>query len=297
MFFFHLLGSILSINTVPASVFHPVKLPCKDQGGAAMKTQALGFIMIIVFMGIRAVPGNAEGVDWPRWRGPNGDGISKETDWNPAALAGDPKILWNVNVGVGYSNVAIRNNRLYTTGMIGREFTVSCLDAETGATIWQTTFGDKWKPQSTPSIDGKYVYVLGGEGLLMSLNSKTGKVQWSKEIASEYDVRVPMCGLSCSPVIVGNLIILNANTSGMALNKKTGVMLWSSGQPLRRSMEVATVSTMRQRSCMNREASGMRLYPVTRAFMGWMWKRGPYPGSMTGRIYIRPLTCRPRIPW
>jgi hypothetical protein len=31
------------------------------------------------------------GFDWPRWRGPNGDGISKETDWNPRALAGSPK--------------------------------------------------------------------------------------------------------------------------------------------------------------------------------------------------------------
>jgi len=24
--------------------------------------------------------------DWPRWRGPNGDGVSRETNWNPKAL-------------------------------------------------------------------------------------------------------------------------------------------------------------------------------------------------------------------
>ena len=55
------------------------------------------------------------GYDWPRWRGPDGNGVSKETGWDPKALENGPKILWRTNVGYGYSNVAIEDGRLYTT--------------------------------------------------------------------------------------------------------------------------------------------------------------------------------------
>ena len=68
-----------------------------------------------------AAGGIADEFDWPRWRGPNGDGISLETDWDPEALSGGPKILWKVNVGWGHSNVAIQDNRLYTMRKEGKE--------------------------------------------------------------------------------------------------------------------------------------------------------------------------------
>jgi hypothetical protein len=59
----------------------------------------------------------ADGQDWPRWRGPEGNGVSKETDWNPAALKNGQKILWKTNVGPGYSNISIKDGRLYTMGI------------------------------------------------------------------------------------------------------------------------------------------------------------------------------------
>ena len=78
--------------------------------------------------------------DWPRWRGPNGDGISMETDWNPEALAGGPKILWKADIGSGYSNVAIEDNRLYTMGRKEGKNQVLCLNAKTGRKIWRYSF-------------------------------------------------------------------------------------------------------------------------------------------------------------
>jgi hypothetical protein len=52
-------------------------------------------ILVPLFMVILTVSANA--ADWPRWRGPNGDGISTETEWAPAALAEGPKILWKAS--------------------------------------------------------------------------------------------------------------------------------------------------------------------------------------------------------
>ena len=81
-----------------------------------MKTRTLLFILFVVFIGIHTIQGNADDYDWPRWRGPNGDGISLETDWNPEALTDGPKLLWKTNVGIGVSNVVIKDNYLYTMG-------------------------------------------------------------------------------------------------------------------------------------------------------------------------------------
>jgi hypothetical protein len=60
------------------------------------------------------------GFDWPQWRGPEGNGQSRETDWDPASFAA-PRVLWKADVGVGYSNVV-------------------CLDAATGKQIWRRPF-------------------------------------------------------------------------------------------------------------------------------------------------------------
>ena len=114
--------------------------------------------------------GEEKDYDWPRWRGPNGDGISKETGWNPAALKDGPRILWKANVGMGYSNVAIKDNRLYTMGCKGREYTIVCLNAETGKEIWRRVVSENlMEPQATPAIDGEFLYALSKEGLLLCL--------------------------------------------------------------------------------------------------------------------------------
>ena len=82
-----------------------------------MKIRMFIFILIICSFGLYTAVCNADEYNWPQWRGPNSDGISNETDWNPEALAGGPKILWKVNLGTGYSNVVIQDDRLYTMGM------------------------------------------------------------------------------------------------------------------------------------------------------------------------------------
>jgi hypothetical protein len=95
------------------------------------------------------------GYDWPRWRGPDGNGISTETDWNPKALEKGPKIVWRINVGSGYSNVAIVDNRLYTMGQKREKDDINnivfCLDVRNGKRIWKYSFFDRREPQPSPA--------------------------------------------------------------------------------------------------------------------------------------------------
>ena len=167
-----------------------------------MKTRTLLFILFLWLFGTCLTYGIADDFDWPQWRGPNGDGISMETNWNPEALSGGPNILWKVDIGMGYSNVAINDNRLYTMGQEG----VYCFDADTGEEIWKHSFKSIADPQSTPTTDGKYVYALDKIGILLCLKAKNGKVRWKKDLVSEYDVVKPFYGFAGSPVIEGALL-------------------------------------------------------------------------------------------
>ena len=162
---------------------------------------------------------------WPRWRGKNGDGISNETNWNPILERG-AGILWKVEIGSGYSNVVIQNDRLYTMGY-GDGPSLYCLDAATGQEIWKYVFTGYVEPQSTPCVDGDSVYGLNADGVLVCLNTKNGEHRWEKNIEKDLNAKIrTRGGWATSPVVEGDLLLINANTMGYALDKKSGDTVW-----------------------------------------------------------------------
>jgi outer membrane protein assembly factor BamB len=183
---------------------------------------------LLVDCGTRKKTDAAE-IGWPRWRGPNGNGISTETDWDPTAIAKGPKIVWIADIGSGYSNVAIRDNRIYTMGGKGRDNIFSCLNAETGKVIWRRSIkSDRiQEPHSTPTIEGEYIYALSEKGTLFCLKAKNGRVRWERDLVKEFQAEQIPSGYSGSPVVEGDLIVLNVNTAGLAINKNTGDKIWA----------------------------------------------------------------------
>jgi outer membrane protein assembly factor BamB len=152
-----------------------------------------------------------------------------ETDWDPEALARGPKIIWKVDVGMGHSNFAIKDNRLYTMGMKEGKAVIYCMNADNGEEIWRSPLADSFRnTNTTPTIEGKYLYALSGEGVLYCLKSKNGKVRWERDIISEYDIVKPTYGFGGSPVIEGDLVVLNLNLSGIAFEKNNGKKVWNS---------------------------------------------------------------------
>jgi outer membrane protein assembly factor BamB len=199
------------------------------------RRKIIRIILFLLFMLLFIVSANA--ADWPRWRGPNGDGISTETDWDPAALAKGPKILWKTNVGFGMSNVSIQGKYLYTLGSDLKNDTVFCLDAETGKEIWKYSYKyasaglgqlGGYSPQATPTVDGDSVYSLSQAGHLCCLDARKGKVRWYKHLVEDYKVVRPFYGFAGSPVVEGDLLLINGNSYGIALEKKTGKPVWFS---------------------------------------------------------------------
>ncbi len=187
---------------------------------------------------------SAAGQDWHRWRGPDLNGISKETGWTTTWPAEGPKRLWKASVGIGFSSISVANGRAYTMGNASDKDTVFCFEAATGATIWKHTYDSELDPRyydggpsTTPTIDGTKVYTLGRKGHLFCFDAATGKIEWQKNVNDELGLTVfkentPEWGYSGSPLIVGEKLIVNVGTSGAAYEKATGKLLWSTGKLL-----------------------------------------------------------------
>lgn len=169
--------------------------------------------------------------EWPRFRGPNHDGISSERDWFSANA--EARTVWEADVGAGHSAVAIAEGRLYTMGNRQARDVVLCLDALTGKPVWEHAYdcqpGNYPGPRSTPTVDRGLVFTLSREGRLLCLTSDKGKLKWERNLGRDMALKVPSWGLAGSPLVAGDRVIVNIGTNGLAVDKRTGVTRWHSG--------------------------------------------------------------------
>ena len=203
----------------------------------------IGFFVFI--SGVQAADKTTP-TDWPHWRGPRHNGISNEVNWQSNWPAGGPKILWRASVGTGFSSMSVSEGRVYTMGNTGKKGDkkekehkdiVYCLNAITGREIWRHEYTCRLDPQhyeggpsATPTVYGKVVYTLSKAGDVFCLSSTVGKVIWHRQLARELGIKPPRWGFAGSPLVVGQRLILNAGTNGVALDKMTGRVLWQNGK-------------------------------------------------------------------
>lgn len=180
--------------------------------------------------------------DWPQWRGPNRDGISSETGLLKTWPTTGPRVLWRVGSGEGYSGIVISQGRAFTILGVERNEVVVALDADTGTELWRTVIDGLFQndqgngPRSTPTVDGETLYALSGESRLVALAAKDGRKIWEHDLRSKFGARVPRWGVSTSPLVEGNMLLVDvggkSGHSVMAFNKANGAVLWNSESDL-----------------------------------------------------------------
>jgi outer membrane protein assembly factor BamB len=184
---------------------------------------------------ILASMGQAGG-EWPQFRGPNGSGVSRDTRPLPLHFGPAQNVAWKVALPHGVSSPCIWNDRIFLTGFEPQEKRLQtiCIDRASGRILWQrvapaTTIEKVHEISSpatpTPATDGDAVYVyFGSFGLLCY--DLDGVEKWS--------LPLPMptlyFGTGSSPIIAGNLLILNVDQQGdsylLAVDRLTGKPAW-----------------------------------------------------------------------
>jgi outer membrane protein assembly factor BamB len=201
--------------------------------------------------------GPAAALDWPQFRGVNRDGVSAETGLPRSWPAEGPRVVWKRTIGEGYSGVSVVGNRLYTMDSDGTTEYVLALEAGTGKEVWRVPAGPKLVdpmgngPRTTPTLDRGTVYAMGSHGRLLALKAADGSKIWEVDLPQAFGGKRPTWGYSGSPLIDGDLLILEAGGKGrgvVAFEKATGKVRWGAldGDAAYSSPAVMTIGGVKQ---------------------------------------------------
>lgn len=187
------------------------------------------------------------------YRGPAGNGVSTErirTDWTVSP----PRLLWRAPLTNGLSSVTVSDGRAFTlvrrgSALGGTEHCVA-LDTANGQILWTAEIGTARYPdggvggddgpRSTPVVKDGRVYVLGSYLNLHCLDAATGGTVWSKDLRAEYGGGVIPWQSAASPLIEGDLLLVNLNA---APERLAAFRLSDGGLAWRRHNEAMTHAT------------------------------------------------------
>ncbi len=179
--------------------------------------------------------------DWPQWRGLNRDGNWFETGIIEEFNEFQPEIQWRIPIGSGYSGPTVAGGYVYLADRVASPVQVErvhCFDSKTGALIWSFKYECIYKnvdyvagPRASVTINDGLAYALGTMGHLHCFNAVTGEVLWKKNLNYDYNIRMPVWGISGSPVIEKDLVIVQIGGTPEAcivgLDRRTGEERWT----------------------------------------------------------------------
>lgn len=197
---------------------------------------------LVVWVGLGPAIGLAD--DWPQWRGPQRDAVWRESGIVTELPAGKLPRKWTAKVASGYSGPTVADGRVLVTDRVSQEMQtgdgdserVLCFDAETGELLWSHTYDAPYTisyragPRAPVTIDGPHAYSIGAMGHLHCLRVADGSIVWKRDLNTEFQIAMPIWGISAAPLIYQDLVIQQVGgTAGacmVAFDKATGNEAW-----------------------------------------------------------------------
>jgi outer membrane protein assembly factor BamB len=161
------------------------------------------------------------GSDWPGFLGPTGDSVSAEkgilTPWPKAG----PRVVWHRRLGTGYGVPSVSRGRLFVFDRVRDRARLSCWKSETAEPLWTLDYPTDYEdyygynngPRCCPVVDGDRVYTLGPEGMLHCVRATDGKLVWKVDTKADFHVVQNFFGAASTPVIEGDLLLVQVGGS------------------------------------------------------------------------------------
>ena len=204
---------------------------------------------------VSAVPvGNAQlpqahSGDWPRWRGPNGNGVAESGQQPPVTWSETENVAWKAPVpGRGHSSPTVAGERVFLTTADDTEQvqSVLCFDRRTGGQIWKRDVNRGSFParihhkntHATPSVacDGTRLYAafLNHDAIQVVALDLEGMPVW-EHFTDGFTPQEYRNGYGASPLLYGNLVIVVGDFDGnafmVALDRESGQRIWHTPRP------------------------------------------------------------------
>ena len=186
------------------------------------------------------LPAAMMGQDWPQFLGPRANGVSEESGLLEKWPTNGPPLVWDKEIGTGYSAPSLRGSLLVVHHRIREEEIVEAFEAATGKSIWRYAYpshfidpyGYNNGPRGTPLLTPEFCYMLGAEGKLLCLELKTGKLVWQRDTGTDWNVPAAFFGVGSSPLLEAGLLLVmvggQPNSGIVAFDPKTGKTVWES---------------------------------------------------------------------
>ncbi len=178
---------------------------------------------------------------WPGYLGPTRDGRADAEGLFDGKRPVGLEIAWRKPLGAGYSGIAVDRKRAYSTYSNGGTDVLSAFDLKSGEKLWTFDIsptvpkigGAEKGPLSTPAVGDGSVYALGPKGRLVALDAANGKLRWARDVVDDLGARPPRFGVTTSPLLVGELLIVQVGKSNSrtacAFLRDSGEIQWCTG--------------------------------------------------------------------
>jgi outer membrane protein assembly factor BamB len=180
----------------------------------------------------------ADGANWSNWRGPDGLGVSRETDL-PIEWSTEKNVLWKAEIpGMGTSSPSVHGNRVYVTTQTDDDgLHVLAIDVKTGTVDWKRRVASGRLPTHnlhnmatpTPVTNGTRIWAHFGTGDLVCLDYN-GNTVWTRNLVTDYGAYNTNHGMGNSPMLVDGKLFIACMHQGpsylLALDPESGRTLW-----------------------------------------------------------------------
>ena len=191
-------------------------------------------VALCVALGVQAA-------DWPQFLGPERDNVAHDAkDLARSWPDGGPKVLWSESIGIGFAGPVIYGDSVL---LLDREAdardVLRRFRLADGREVWRFAYDapgtlDRNGSRTSPASHGDFVFAIGPFGHIHAVKFSDGTQAWQAHLLDDWGAGRPNWGVSTSPLLLGDLVIVapwGKKAALVAYEKKAGKVAWTTPNP------------------------------------------------------------------